>query len=79
MVRIVRLSVPRPFVLLVEFEDGVCGEYDMTDRLHGPVFEPLRDAATFAQVRLAEWGAPVWPSGVDIAPDALYDRLRAAS
>jgi hypothetical protein len=40
----------------------------------GPVFAPLRDPAYFAQVRLAEWGAPVWPNGVDIAPDALHDR-----
>ena len=57
MERIVHLEVTRPFVLYVEFDDGVAGEYDMSDRLNGPVFEPLRDPATFAQVRLAEWGA----------------------
>ena len=77
MERIVRLDTRPPYVLYVEFEDGVGGEYDMKDRLNGPVFVPLRDPAYFAQVRLAEWGAPVWPNGVDIAPDALYDRLRA--
>jgi hypothetical protein len=65
-------------VLFVEFEDGVHGEYDMTERLRGPVFVPMRDAGVFAQVRLAEWGAPVWPNGVDIAPDALYERVRGA-
>lgn len=49
----------------------------MADRLNGPVFVPLRDSTFFAQVRLAAWGAPVWPNGVDIAPDALYERLIA--
>lgn len=77
MERIIRIDVRRPFVLYVEFDDGVKGEYDMTDRLNGPVFAPLRDPAIFAQVKLADWGAPVWPNGVDIAPDALHERLRA--
>ena len=76
MERIIRIEVRRPFVLYVEFDDGVKGEYDMKDRLIGPVFAPLRDAAIFAQVKLAEWGAPVWPNGVDIAPDALHERLK---
>lgn len=75
MERITRLEVRRPFVLYVEFDDGVRGEYDMRDRLNGLVFEPLRDPTYFARVRLAEWGAPVWPNGVDIAPDALHERL----
>jgi hypothetical protein len=75
MERIVRIEVLRPFVLYVEFDDGVKGECDMSERLNGPVFEPLRDPAFFAQVQLADWGAPVWPNGVDIAPDALHDRL----
>ncbi len=75
MEKITRLGVRRPFVLYVELDDGVKGEYDMCDRLNGPVFAPLRDPAFFPQVTLAEWGAPVWPNGVDIAPDALHARL----
>lgn len=77
MERITHLEARPPYVLYVEFDDGVRGEYDMTDRLSGSVFVPLRNPAYFAQVRLAEWGAPVWPNGVDIAPDALHDRLVA--
>jgi hypothetical protein len=76
MERITHIDVPRPFVLYVEFDDGVRGEHDMSARLNGPVFAPLRDPEFFAQVRLAEWGAPTWPNGVDIAPDALHERLR---
>lgn len=79
MEKIVHLSVPRPFVLYVEFDDGVKGEYDMTARLKGSVFAALRDPDFFAQVRLSEWGAPTWPNGTDIAPDALHDRLKSGN
>jgi Protein of unknown function (DUF2442) len=75
MDRILRIEARPPYRLYVEFEDGLRGEYDMTDRLNGPVFEQLKDPAFFAQVHLDEYGVPVWPNGTDIAPDALHDRI----
>jgi len=42
------------------------------------MFEPLRDPALFVQVRIDEFGAISWPNGADLAPDALYERLRSA-
>jgi len=78
MDKIIRLEVRPPYRLYVEFADGVRGEYDMATRLRGPVFEALKDPAYFAQVKLDEFGVPVWPNGTDIAPDALHDRLAAA-
>jgi hypothetical protein len=41
----------------------------------GTVFEALRDSAEFARVRI-EMGAVHWPSGADLAPDAMYDAIR---
>jgi len=64
--------------LLVEFSDGVTAEVDLSSRLFGPMFEPLRDAEMFGRVTLDEFGVPCWPNGADIAPDTLY-RLAAAS
>ena len=75
MEKIVYLEVRPPFRLYVEFDDGVCGEYDMAARLDGPVFAALREPGFFARVRLDEYGVPVWPNGTDIAPDALHERL----
>ena len=57
------------------FDDGVEGEIFLADRLFGPMFEPLKDPAFFAQVRVDEFGAVCWPNGADLAPDALYRRL----
>jgi len=64
--------------LLVEFSDGVSAEIDLSSRLFGPMFEPLRDAAMFGRVTLDEFGVPCWPNGADLAPETLY-RLAATS
>jgi len=44
-------------------------------KVNGTVFEPLRDAAVFAQVQVV-LGAVQWPNGADLAPDAMYDAIR---
>jgi hypothetical protein len=65
--------------LAVRFDDGLEGELALGDRLFGPVFEPLKDPALFAQAFVDEFGVVAWPNGADLAPDALYERLRAAA
>jgi len=58
--------------LFVRFEDGTEGEITLTDRLFGPMFEPLRSQDYFARVSLDDYGVICWPNGADLAPDALY-------
>jgi hypothetical protein len=42
--------------------------------LYGPIFEPLRDPAYFAQAYLdADSRTVAWPNGADFAPDFLYE------
>lgn len=77
MERITYLEARHPHRLFARFDDGVEGEDDMSGRLRGPMFEPLRDPAFFAQVKLSDYGAPLWPNGLDIAPDGLHARLVA--
>jgi hypothetical protein len=60
------------FVLRVTFKDGFQRDVDMTGELSGPIFEPLRDPAFFAQGRFdSEVGTIVWPNGADLAPEFL--------
>ena len=35
----------------------------------------MKAEALFAQVQLDVFGAPCWPNGADIAPDAIYAEL----
>ena len=65
--------------LEVRFVDGTSGKVDMQEFLssrevEGTVFEPLRDPAVFAEVRVV-LGAVQWPGGADLAPDAMYDAI----
>lgn len=40
------------------------------------VFAALRDPGVFAQVEVV-LGAVTWPGELDLAPDAMYDALKA--
>ncbi len=56
------------------------GEVDLENFLRDPaldgtVFEPLRDRDVFAEARVG-LGAVQWPTGADLAPDAMYDAIR---
>ena len=53
------------FVLWLRFRDGTVGEIDLTAELHGPVFEPLRDPATFRAFQVhPEFHTVTWPNGL---------------
>jgi Protein of unknown function (DUF2442). len=68
-------------VLEVQFVDGTRGTVDLRPRLchsdiAGTVFEPLRDPDLFARAAV-HLGAVEWPGEIDLAPDAMYDEIRA--
>lgn len=76
---IVRFKVAANFKIEVTFADGTTGVADLAPRLsQGPLgdgYDPLCDGAAFARVYL-EHGALTWPGGIDLAPDAMYQRIR---
>ena len=67
------------FRLEIGFTDGTAGVIALSDRLFGPMFEPLRDPSFFAKAFVDEFGAVCWPNGADLAPDAIYQQLRSAA
>jgi hypothetical protein len=68
------------YTVWLRYADGSEGTVDLSGELTGPIFEPLRDRAHFAQVRLhPELHTLVWPNGADFAPEFLRQRLRAAA
>ena len=78
MIRIVEAQYLRDYVIWLRFSDGVAGEVDLRDELDGPVFEPLRQIEMFQGVSLhPELHTIVWPNGADLAPEFLYERVRA--
>jgi len=65
-------------VLRLLFSDGMVGDVDLSAEQWTGVLEPLSDAAFFAQVTVeAESGTVVWPGGIDLAPEPLYEQAHA--
>jgi hypothetical protein len=82
MTRIVNVVTdPANYVLTLTLDDGRTTQYDVTPMLWGPVFEPLKDnRALFDAVKVSDYGDTVtWPTGADIAPEALFAEITVAS
>ncbi|MDH4304784.1 MAG: DUF2442 domain-containing protein [Nitrospira sp.] len=79
--RVAAVTALEGYRLNVMFVDGTKGEVELDSFLNGPstngtVFEALRDPAAFAQVRVV-LGTVQWANGADLAPDAMYDAIKA--
>lgn len=63
-------------MLRVQFADGTVGTVKFQDSYFKNVFEALKDPSVFAKV-VIENDTVTWPDEIDIAPDALYERIKA--
>jgi len=74
--RITAVRVDGPFRVHLRFADGSEGAVDLAQRIQGRggVFAALQDPAFFARVTLdTDAGTIVWPNGVDLDPDVLFE------
>ena len=76
MHEVVSCSALEDYWLEVGFADGANGRVDIEPLLWGPVFEPLKDRALFAQVAVDPVLATIfWPNGADLSPEFLRDAI----
>ena len=77
MPRMVGATYVSGYTVYLKFSDGPEGDVDLSDRLFGPIFEPLKDIDEFKKVTFnSDIQTIVWPNGADFAPEFLYDRLK---
>jgi hypothetical protein len=77
--RVVSVKAEPNYRLEVRFVDGTAGHVDMREMVTSPeagVFKALQDPDVFARVYVS-LGAVTWPGELDLAPDAMYDEIRA--
>ena len=74
---VIAVRVLEPFKIWVRFEDGLEGEADLSDIAGRGVFKRWTDSPSeFFQARVdPECGTVVWPGGLDVAPDGLYQDI----
>ena len=71
------VAVVGDHVLRLLFSDGTAGDVDFSAQRWAGILEPLNDPSYFAQVELdAEAGTIVWPDGIDLAPEPLYEQAK---
>jgi hypothetical protein len=74
---VVTVRAIAPLALQVQFADGTAGSVRFeASHLQG-VFQPLRDPQFFQQAFVDD-GVVAWPGNVDLAPDAMYDAIKAS-
>jgi hypothetical protein len=73
---VAEVSPEAPWVLRVRFAYGLTGTVRVEQSHLAAVFEPLRDPAFFERVYVED-GAVTRPGEIDLAPDAMYDAVRA--
>jgi hypothetical protein len=74
---VTHVSVLPGFRLFVRFIDGTEGEVDMSARViarDAGVFAELADPLVFAKAYVESYFV-AWPSGQDLAPDAMHDEI----
>jgi hypothetical protein len=73
--RIARVEALDDYRISLAFADGTMGEVDLSSLAGRGVFAAWEDYAEFRKVAVGDSGELVWPSGVDLCPDALYLRV----
>jgi Protein of unknown function (DUF2442) len=75
---VVGVAVVGEHVLRLLFSDGTVGDVDFSGEHWTGVLEPLNDPEFLGQVTVdAEAGTVVWPNGIDLAPEPLYEQAHA--
>jgi hypothetical protein len=75
---VVGVAVVGDRMLRLLFSDGTAGDVDFSGERWTGILSPLNDPGYFAEVTVdPEAGTIVWPGGIDLAPEPLYEQAKA--
>lgn len=73
---VVEIKPEGPLSLSVSFADGTRGKVRFEISHLTGVFAALKDPAFFIKAYI-DRGAVAWPGDIDLAPDAMFDAIKA--
>jgi len=71
MLKIVDVDYIKDYQIVLTFNNGKVKNVDLSDKLKGSLFEPLKDLDLFIQFGLVN-GTIEWVNGADFAPEYLF-------
>lgn len=75
--KIVEARYVHDFTIHLRFSDGIEGDVNLSQELHGDIFEPLTEIAVFKEFAIhPEFHTLCWPNGADFAPEFLYEKVQ---
>jgi hypothetical protein len=75
---IVHAEARKGYRLFIRFRDGLSGEADVSHLVGKGVFKAWKSPAFFAKAYVdREMATVCWPGDLDLAPDALYEKIAA--
>ncbi len=77
--KLVQVKALPGYRLFLQYDDGVEGVADLSDKVGTGVFAPLADEQIFSQVAVGPEGGVVWGDEIDLCPDALYLQVTGKS
>ena len=77
-IHVVEARYVRDYTVWLRFNDGTCGEVDLSEELNGPVFATLRDVEFFKRFIIA-YHTLALENGADFAPEFLREHVRVTA
>ena len=75
---IIYAEARKEFRLFIRFADGLSGEVDVSYLVDRGVFKAWKKPGFFQKVFVdPDMQTVCWPGGLDLAPDALYEKIVA--
>lgn len=75
MIRPIEVAARDGFRLCLRYDDGACGEVDLSHLAGQGVFAPWDDRAFFERAHITEHRSVAWSDEIELCADALYIRL----
>lgn len=79
MVKLINVTPRSGYKLLLEYNDGVIGEIDLSHLIGQGVFRAWRDARLFEAVTIGKHGELHWSEDLELCADALYLQITGKS
>ena len=75
MPKLLKVEPREGYHIYVEYDDGSCGEVDLSHNAGKGLFKAWDEPGGFERVYITEYDAVGWGNELDLCPNAVYFRL----